>query len=141
MYGARLGARDAQHLRQAEVALPEHQAEVDGLGDAPLLGGDRPRRHAEHLGGGALVDVLARAEGVEERGILARSAPACAARSASSRPRRAGARVGDERLRGCARPTSVRMGMFCRFGSLDDSRPVAATAWLKVVCSAAGVAG
>ena len=25
--------------------------------------------------------------------------------------------------------------MFCRFGSLDDSRPVAATAWLNEVCS------
>jgi hypothetical protein len=27
------------------------------------------------------------------------------------------------------RPASVRTGMFCRFGLLDDSRPVAATAW------------
>jgi hypothetical protein len=26
------------------------------------------------------------------------------------------------------RPSAVRIGMFCRFGSLDDSRPVAATA-------------
>ena len=25
------------------------------------------------------------------------------------------------------RPTGVRMGMFCRFGLLDESRPVAAT--------------
>src|ERR1044072_8596486 len=32
-----------------------------------------------------------------------------------------------------ARPSSVRTGMFCRLGSVDDSRPVAATVWLKVV--------
>ena len=25
------------------------------------------------------------------------------------------------------------MGMFCRFGSVEDSRPVAATVWLNVV--------
>ena len=25
------------------------------------------------------------------------------------------------------------MGMFCRFGSVEDSLPVAATVWLKVV--------
>ena len=32
-------------------------------------------------------------------------------------------------------PISVRMGMFCRFGSLLLSRPVAATAWLICVCT------
>ena len=32
-----------------------------------------------------------------------------------------------------SRPTSVRMGMFCRFGSLLESRPVAATAWFRCV--------
>ena len=34
-----------------------------------------------------------------------------------------------------SRPSSVRMGMFCRFGSLDESRPVAATVWLNEVCT------
>src|SRR2546427_798048 len=32
-----------------------------------------------------------------------------------------------------SRPSSVRIGMFCRFGFDDDSRPVAAPAWLKLV--------
>ena len=32
-----------------------------------------------------------------------------------------------------ARPSSVRTGMFWRFGSVEDSRPVAATVWLNVV--------
>jgi hypothetical protein len=27
------------------------------------------------------------------------------------------------------------MGMFWRFGSVEESRPVEATAWWKVVCS------
>ena len=42
------------------------------------------------------------------------------------------ARLGDE---GAAdlRPSSVRMGMFWRFGSVEDSRPVAVAAWWKVV--------
>ena len=31
------------------------------------------------------------------------------------------------------RPSSVRIGMFCRLGSVDDSRPVAAIIWLNVV--------
>ncbi len=31
------------------------------------------------------------------------------------------------------RPSSVRIGMFCRFGSEEESRPVAVTAWLKEV--------
>ena len=32
-------------------------------------------------------------------------------------------------------PHWVRTGMFCRFGSDDDSRPVVATAWLNDVCT------
>ena len=43
------------------------------------------------------------------------------------------ARADDERLAGSARPSAVRIGMFCRLGSVDDSRPVAATIWLNVV--------
>ena len=34
-----------------------------------------------------------------------------------------------------ARPVSVRTGMFCRFGLMLERRPVAATAWLKTVCT------
>ena len=34
-----------------------------------------------------------------------------------------------------SRPSSVRMGMFCRLGFTDDSRPVADPAMLNVVCS------
>src|SRR4029079_9692687 len=67
---ARLGARDAQHLPEAEVALAIRQPEVDGLRDAPVLGGHARRRHAEDLGGGALVDVLARPESIQERRVL-----------------------------------------------------------------------
>ena len=33
------------------------------------------------------------------------------------------------------RPSAVRIGMFCRLGSLDDEPPVTATAWLNVVCT------
>ncbi len=44
------------------------------------------------------------------------------------------ARRGDERRR-ISRPSSVRIGMFCRFGSELLRRPVAATAWLKQVCT------
>ena len=33
------------------------------------------------------------------------------------------------------RPSGVRIGMFWRFGSDDDRRPVEATAWWNVVCS------
>ena len=33
-----------------------------------------------------------------------------------------------------SRPSSVRIGMFCRFGFVEESRPVAVPVWLKVVC-------
>ena len=33
-----------------------------------------------------------------------------------------------------SRPRSVRIGIDWRFGFVVDSRPVAATAWLNVVC-------
>src|ERR1035441_2753373 len=39
-----------------------------------------------------------------------------------------------EGVRGIS-PSSVRMGMFCKFGFDDDSLPVAAPVWLKLVCS------
>ena len=32
----------------------------------------------------------------------------------------------------------MRIGIFCRFGFDDDSRPVAAPAWLKLVCRRPG---
>jgi hypothetical protein len=32
------------------------------------------------------------------------------------------------------RPSSVRAGMFCRFGLAEDSRPVAVIVWLKLLC-------
>ena len=46
-------------------------------------------------------------------------------------------RLGHERLADAA-PSAVRMGMFCRLGSDDESRPVAATvcwneAWMRPV--------
>ena len=36
-----------------------------------------------------------------------------------------------------SRPSSVRIGMFCRLGSLELSRPVAATTWLNERVNAA----
>ena len=33
------------------------------------------------------------------------------------------------------RPSAVRTGMFCRFGSVDASRPVTAVACENVVCT------
>ena len=32
-----------------------------------------------------------------------------------------------------SRPSSVRTGMFCRLGSVEDMRPVAVIFWLKLV--------
>ena len=32
-------------------------------------------------------------------------------------------------------PMSVRIGMFCRFGSLELSRPVEVMVWLNDVCT------
>src|ERR1039457_6111632 len=60
------GARDVKDLRQAEVALPEHQPEVDGLRDPPLFAADRLLGDAEHLSCGSPVNVDPRAKGIQE---------------------------------------------------------------------------
>ena len=73
-------------------------------------------------------------ERVHERRILRVSARGSAARSANSRPIPARAPAWRRTPARMRRPTSLRIGMFCRFGLLDDSRPVAATAWLNDVC-------
>ena len=91
-------------------------------------------RHAEHLGGRAQVDVLAGAKRVEKRRILreVRQDPQLDLRVVGGDqevPRRRDERLAD------APADLVRMGMFWRFGSLDDRRPVAATAWLNEVWS------
>ena len=91
---------------------------------------------AEHFGGGAGVDILAVAERVHQHRVARHDAPAAAARSANNRRRSASIPAAARRRRGFRGPIRVRIGMFCRFGLEDDSRPVAAPAWLKVVCSA-----
>ena len=42
---------------------------------------------------------------------------------------------GATKARRILRPASVRIGMFCRFGSDDDSRPVVVEASAKEVCT------
>ncbi len=37
------------------------------------------------------------------------------------------------KARRISRPSSVRIGIFCRFGFVDDIRPVAVAVWLNVV--------
>ena len=51
---------------QAEGRHAIHQAEIDCLGRAPLIGGDRIERHAEHFGRGRLVNVALLGEGAQQ---------------------------------------------------------------------------
>ena len=65
------------------------------------------------------------------RRVVRESGRGSAARSANSRrPRARGPARARMPLRMQPALRRCRTGMFCRFGSLDDSRPVAATAWL-----------
>jgi phosphoglycolate phosphatase len=61
-----LAALDAELARQAERGHAVDQAEVDGLGGAPLLTADLLRRQTEDLGGGGAMDIFAGAEGGEQ---------------------------------------------------------------------------
>ena len=121
---------DLELPRQPEGAHPVDDAEIDGLGLPPQLGGDLAGIDLEDFRGRPGVDVLLFPERLGSGSRPPSSGPGCAARSGSSRPT-AGAIPGGARRRGGSRrPSSVRMGMFCRFGSELDSRPVAVTVWL-----------
>ena len=65
--GLRLLGAHADVLREREGADAVHDAEVDGLRVAALLGRHLGERHAEDLRGGDGVDVLAAQEGVLHR--------------------------------------------------------------------------
>src|SRR3546814_2583937 len=58
----RLAATNAQVARQPERAHPVHQAEVDRLGSAALVGGHVLALEAEHFRAGAAVGVGPRRE-------------------------------------------------------------------------------
>ena len=55
-----------------------------------------------------------------------------AAQFMNSQPRRFASFVGMKAFR-ISFPSSLRIGMFCRFGLLELSRPLAVTVWLKDV--------
>ena len=121
--GAGLLARDAELVGEAEGGDAVDDAEVDRLGAAAHFGRHVLDRHAEHFRRRHGVNVEAVAERLAQRRCR-RSRRAAAARSANSRRRRACGRGSAMKARRILRPSSVRIGMFCRFGSDDDSRPV-----------------
>ena len=124
------------HPKLARQRVGPHsidQAEVDGLGGPALLGSDQLGSHAEDEGGRGAVDILAAGERLLEGRVFGevREHPQFDLRI-----------VGREQdvmpgsatnARRTSRPSSVRTGMFCRLGSEEERRPVAATAWLKRV--------
>ena len=81
-------------------------------------------RHAEHFRRRHGVNVEAVANALRQRRDVGDLRRAAAARSASSRPRSACGPASAMKARRILRPSSVRTGMFCRFGSDDESRPV-----------------
>ena len=132
MNGLGLLARDPDVLGQGEGGLPVEQRVVDHLRDAPLLvrrdRGERARRPRATCGRGR----PRRAGRCRSASGPSRGARGRAARSGCSRRTAAGGPARPRRPRGSRRPSAVRIGMFWRFGSDDEMRPVAATVWLKV---------
>jgi len=121
-------AFDLELLRQAECRHAVDEAEVDCLGRAAQVVSHGLRRHPEHLGGGGAVHVGAGGERLAQALVLRQ-----VRHDAQLDLRVVGGEQRPARLRheclADAPASSVRTGMFCRLGSLDDSRPVAATAW------------
>ena len=134
MYSAASSCGNRELLGQPVRAEAVHDPEVDRLRARALARPDLDR---------------ARASAPRPRSPRAR--PRRARRSPSARPRRRHGRgcaappASSRRRSGCApssamkqlriwRPSSVRIGMFCRFGSVLDRRPVVVAVWLKVVC-------
>ena len=127
--------RHADVLRQRERRLSVEQRVVDDLRAPPQLvrvEAARSRRtRARPCGRGCRCPAgTPRRAPRRPTGARAR-----AARSASSRRRSARGPASATNAARISRPSGVRIGMFCRFGSLLLSRPVAATAWLNVVCT------
>ena len=63
-------AGNPQLLGQREGPLTVDDAEVDGLGLTPHLGGDHLREQPEHLTGSTGMDILVLTEGITEDRIL-----------------------------------------------------------------------
>src|ERR1700674_1696647 len=61
---------DAKLRREAERRLPVDDAEIDRFSRAAMLGVLRHWPDAEYLRGGARVDVLSGAEGLDQHGVL-----------------------------------------------------------------------
>ena len=115
--------------------------EVDHLGHRSLAEGHLGRVLVQHQRGGLAVEVGPARE---------RVAQVLVARHVGEDPQLDLAVVGRDQASGPAppatnarrirRPSGVRIGMFWRFGSDDDRRPVAATAWWNVVWSRSSAA-
>ena len=65
----RLAARDTKLSRQTESAHAVHQAEIDCLRGAPLIGVDLVRRHAEYFRGRRTMHVLVAMKRGEQAGV------------------------------------------------------------------------
>ena len=109
--------------------------EVDHLRDVALDLRQRRRILAEHLGRGARVDVLAALERLAQLRLAGDVREDPQLDLASSRRRASRCPSSATNAERISRPSSVRIGIAWRFGFEVDSRPVAATAWLKVVWS------
>ena len=118
---------DVEHLRQAERALAVDHAEVDRLGHAPHF-----RRHflqaaLVHLAGHPGVNIFIAFESRPQRFVAGKVGQHAQfdLRIVRRQQRQSGSPGKNaERI---SRPSSVRIGMFCKFGSLELKRPVAAT--------------
>ncbi len=89
---------------------------------------DLVQRSAEHFGGRGLVDVAVLGERLQQAGVAGevRHDPQFDLRIVRRDSTWPGGAMKAWRMR---RPSAVRIGMFCRLGSVDERRPVAATAW------------
>ena len=148
---ARLFARDAFARREAELAQAVQHAEVEHLRAPPLVRRSRPRsRTPKTCAAVAAWMSSSFDERLDQRGVLREvrhDAQLDLRVVGREQDRASGRKSRATKQRRIALPRSVRTGMFCRFGSCDDSRPVAATVWLKFVwmrpvflCTSAGSA-
>ena len=99
----------------------------------PLRVADLRLGHAENLRGDGGVDVAVLGEGAGQLVVGAEvgEQPQLDLRVVGGQQRPPLGRAGTPG--GSAGPARVRAGMFCKFGSLELSRPVAATVWLNDV--------
>lgn len=124
---ARFLTGHADILRKRKTDIPYTIPKLTALQEERICGVTSSMRHMVYLGRGRGVDILPGSKRLDHVRVLRDMRKHTQFDLRVIRVDQHMLRVGRDDIRRNSRPSSVRTGMFCRFGSVEDSRPVAVT--------------